>query len=170
MRRPLIRRPLPGLSVTARSRRVALSGAALRFAMLLTLPVLLTACGIGDSLSATGQSLYSQVADQFVTPHQYANDPLRYDGSYQGTTRLVSATGLCPQARYGVVMIGDNTLTYAYTPQQVFSVPVLPDGTLHGVAGTTMLDGQISHDRLLMTISSPTCTSRYTTHFILNHS
>jgi hypothetical protein len=141
-----------------------------RSGILLVTSTLLAACGAGDFAADTGRSLYTQMADQFATPRQYANDPLLYDGSYQGKTQLVSASGVCPEPRYGVVMIGDNVLTYAYTPQQVFTVPVLPDGTLHGVAGEVMLDGKIDSDHLDMTITSPTCTSQYATHFYLDHS
>jgi hypothetical protein len=159
---PPVTRPVRS-PISLAARRVTNRSSWLRVSLILASAALLSGCDVGASLS-------TQIADQFRTPHQYSNDPLRFDGSYQGNTRLVSATGACPQPRYGVVMIGDNTLTYAYAPGQVFSVPVDPTGKLHGVAGDITLDGQISRDNLTMTISSPTCTSSYATRFILNHS
>lgn len=124
----------------------------------------------GEFLSYEAQGISSQFADQFHAPTLYPQDPLRFDGNYKGTARLVSATGACPNGRTGVLEIGDDTLTYAYTPDQVFQVPVAPDGTLHGEAGDTTLDGRIQNDRLLMTVKSPTCTTQYDTSFIYNHS
>jgi hypothetical protein len=124
----------------------------------------------GQFFAYQGQALSAQFADQFRAPTQYPGDPLYFDGSYKGTARLVSATGACPNGRTGVLQVGDDVLTYAYTPDQVFQVPIGSDGTLHGQAGDTTLDGRILNDRLLMTVKSPTCTTQFDTSFAFNHS
>lgn len=100
-----------------------------------------------------------------------ANDPLFYDGSYKGEARLVrSSSPLCPQGQQGVLMIGDNTLTYAYTPNTIFTVPVAADGKLHAQEGTVVLDGQIVGNQMDFVIRSPGCETQYATTFVLNHS
>lgn len=100
-----------------------------------------------------------------------ANDPLYYDGSYKGQARLVrSSSPLCPRAQNGVLMIGDDTLTYAYTPDTIFTVPVAANGKLHGQEGNVVLDGQIVGDRMDFVIRSPGCETQYAATFVLNHS
>lgn len=121
-------------------------------------------------LSYEAQGLSSQFADQFQAPQQYPQDPIPFDGNYKGTATLVSATGLCPNGRTGVLQIGDNLLTYAYTPEQVFQVPVGYDGRLHSVSGDTVLDGVIRNNELRMVVKSPTCTSVFDNVFAYNHS
>ena len=104
-------------------------------------------------------------------PPRAANDPLFYDGSYKGEARLVrSNSPLCPQGQQGVLMIGDNTLTYSYTPNTVFIVPIAPNGRLHAQEGSVVLDGQIAGDHMDFVIRSPGCETQYATNFVLNHS
>lgn len=129
-----------------------------------------TVVGSGQFVVSTGAAIGTEMADQFHSPTLPPNDPLRFDGSYKGVARLVQGGPGCPASRRGVVMVGDNTLTYAYTPNQVFRVPVGADGSLHGVAGSTTLDGQIVNDRLTMTIKGPDCATDYVASFTLNHS
>ena len=129
-----------------------------------------TVTGAPQFVIAGGAAFGHEIADQFHRPTQPPNDPLRYDGSYKGAATLVQGGPTCPSSRRGVLMIGDNTLTYAYTPNQIFQVPVGADGSLHGVAGDTTLDGQIVKDRLVMTVKSPDCVTEYKTSFTLNHS
>jgi hypothetical protein len=121
-------------------------------------------------MSYQAQALSAQIANQSQPPTQYAQDPIRYDGSYKGTATLISATGVCPNGRTGILQIGDNTLTYSYTPQLVFQVPVGANGRLHGVAGDAVLDGVISDNELRMVVKTPNCTTVYDNAFVYNHS
>ena len=129
-----------------------------------------TVMGTGQFVVSSGAAFGHEMADQFHRPTQAPGDPLRYDGSYKGPARLVQGGPTCPAPRYGVIMIGDNVLTYAYTPNQIFQVPVGADGSLHGVAGSTTLDGRIVRNRLTMTIKGPDCTTDYRARYTLNHS
>jgi hypothetical protein len=96
----------------------------------------------------------------------------RFDGSYQGHTALLAASGPgCPlDPHKGVIEIGDAVLIYPYTPELILTAPVRPDGSVHAVAGPAVLDGRIVNNRLSFTIRTPTCLSRYSTHFVWNHS
>jgi hypothetical protein len=95
----------------------------------------------------------------------------RFDGSYQGGSRLVSALAPgCPAGHEGVVEIGDGILTYAYTPAVMFSTHVLPDGRLEGNAGPVVLLGRIAGNHLAMTITSPQCRTDYSADYVWNHS
>lgn len=95
-----------------------------------------------------------------------------YDGSYQGHTYLLAANGPgCPlEPHNGVIEIGDAVLIYPYTPTLILTAPVLPDGSVHSVAGPAVLDGRIANNRLNFTIHTPNCLSSYSTHFVWNHS
>lgn len=124
----------------------------------------------GGFIIGSGASIGHQAVQQFTTPKQAENDPLVFDGSYKGRAVLVRGGAECPSARRGVVMIGDNRLTYAYTPNQVFVLPVAADGTLHGQAGDTVLDGKIHKARMELTITSPACATDFRGSFTLNHS
>ena len=95
----------------------------------------------------------------------------RFDGSYQGVSRLVrAAVPGCPAGRQGVLQIGDGVLTLAYTPVVVFSTHVLPDGRLEGNAGPVSLQGRIVGNHLGMTIDSPACRTDYNADYVWNHS
>ena len=97
--------------------------------------------------------------------------PQHWDGSYQGRSVLVRATSpACPVSRRGVIQIGDSTIFFPYQPDLIFTTAIRSDGSMHGVAGQTHLDGQIVGDRLTMTISSPTCETQYRARYIWNHS
>jgi hypothetical protein len=97
--------------------------------------------------------------------------PQHWDGSYQGRSVLVRATSpACPPSRRGVIEIGDNTLFFPYLPDTIFTTAVAADGTMHGVAGVTHLDGRVADGRLAMTISSPVCETQYTGRYVWNHS
>jgi hypothetical protein len=95
-----------------------------------------------------------------------------YDGSYQGRAVLVSATGPnCPVwPRNSVVEIGDATLVYPYLPNLVLAAPVARDGSLYAQAGPAVLDGRIFNNRLEFAVRTPSCQSRYSMHFVWNHS
>ncbi len=106
-----------------------------------------------------------------VMPPRPPSYPLPWDGSYQGQSTLVRASSpVCPRPRYGAIEIGDSTLVLPYTPNILFTTMVGADGSIHGVAGTTKLDGQIANHNLRMVISSPTCETRYDASYIWNHS
>ena len=97
--------------------------------------------------------------------------PQHWDGSYQGGSVLVRASSrACPPSRRGVIEIGDSTIFFPYQPDLIFTTAVRSDGSMHGVAGQTHLDGRIVGDRLTMTISSPTCETQYRARYIWNHS
>ena len=95
-----------------------------------------------------------------------------YGGSYQGHTALLEARGPgCPlEPRKGVIEIGDAVLIYPYTPDLILTAPVQRDGSVHAATGPAVLDGRIVNDRLIFTIRTPACLSRYSTHFVWNHS
>lgn len=95
-----------------------------------------------------------------------------YDGSYQGRGALVSANAPgCPiWPRRGVVEIGDATLIYPYLPELILAAPVAPDGSLHAETGRAVLDGRIVNNNLEFAIRTPHCQSRYSMHFVWNHS
>lgn len=95
-----------------------------------------------------------------------------YDGSYQGQAALVRATGPgCPVwPAYGVVEIGDATLVYPYRPDLILAAAVAPDGSLHARTGPALLDGRIVNNHLYFVVRTPNCESRYSMHFIWNHS
>jgi hypothetical protein len=124
------------------------------------------ASGMGDPFV----SIYHELGDQFRRPHEAPGDKLPFDGSYHGRSERVSGPGPCPEDRHGVLMVGDNVLTYAFEPGRVFMVPVDADGGLHGVAGDTTLDGRIDRDRLDVVVAGPACTMHMVARFFLNHS
>jgi hypothetical protein len=117
-----------------------------------------------------GQASSNEIGNQFHRPRQAVPDPLRLDGNYIGKSVLVINMGECPAGRDSVLAVGDNMLTYAYTPSDVFLVPIAPDGTFHGDTSRYTLDGSISKNRLSMTVAGDGCTSRFTGHSVLNKS
>jgi hypothetical protein len=97
--------------------------------------------------------------------------PQHWDGSYQGRSVLVRASGPgCPPSRRGVIEIGDNTLFFPYLPNVIFTTAVNSEGVMHGVAGSTHLEGRIVGDQLSMTISNQTCETRYAGRYVWNRS
>jgi hypothetical protein len=97
--------------------------------------------------------------------------PQHWDGSYQGRSVLVrAASPACPPSRRGVIEIGDSTIFFPYQVDTIFTTAVRNDGTMHGVAGDTHLDGQIVGDRLTMTIRSPVCETWYSARYVWNRS
>ena len=117
-----------------------------------------------------GQAASYEIGDQFRRPHQANPDPLRLDGNYIGKSVLVIDMGECPAGRDSVLTVGDNMLTYAYTPSDVFVVPIAPDGSFHGDTGRYSLDGDITKGRLTMTVAGEGCTSSFSGHSVLNRS
>ena len=117
-----------------------------------------------------GQAASNEIGSQFHRPRQAEPDPLRLDGNYIGKSVLVINLGECPAGRDSVLSVGDNMLTYAYTPSDVFLVPIAPDGSFHGETSHYTLDGAITKNRLAMTVAGDGCTSRFTGHAVLNRS
>jgi hypothetical protein len=106
-----------------------------------------------------------------VDPNPVASEIHKYDGSYQGPIRqIVARSRTCP-AEHGerVLMIGDGTLWYAYTPDIVFTSPVTRDGTIIGQAGTTALTGKIIGNHLVARIKNPDCETSISAYFVYNH-
>jgi hypothetical protein len=109
-------------------------------------------------------------ADEGSAPRAYV-DPLRFDGSYKGTEVLaVNQSPTCPAPQHGVVLIGDNSLSFAYTPNIIFMTDIQPDGSIHALQDNTTLDGRITGDRLTLTVRRLGCQTDYAGTFILNHS
>lgn len=106
-----------------------------------------------------------------VAPPVPPSFPQHWDGSYQGRSVLVRANSpACPPSRRGVIEIGDSTLFFSYLPDTIFTTAVRDDGTMHGTAGATHLDGRIANNYLTMTISSPVCQTQYSGRYVWNHS
>ncbi len=95
-----------------------------------------------------------------------------FNGSYQGTIHQASTNApTCPtESGENVIMVGDGVLWYAYSPTQLFTVPVLYDGTLSAKSGDTDLVGRIKGNYLRMTIKSPQCQTNIAMHYVYNHS
>lgn len=109
-------------------------------------------------------------ADGGSAPRAYVN-PLRFDGSYKGREVLaVSQSPTCPRPQHGVVLIGDSSLSFAYTPDTILIAEIQPDGSIHALEGNTALDGRIAGDQLTFTVRRPGCQTDYAGTFILNHS
>ncbi len=109
-------------------------------------------------------------ANEGSAPRAYV-DPLRFDGSYKGTEVLaVRQSATCPLPQHGVVMIGDNSLSFAYTPDIIFTAEIQSDGSIHALQDNTALDGRITGDQLSLTVRRPGCQTDYAGTFILNHS
>jgi hypothetical protein len=92
----------------------------------------------------------------------------KIDGTYKGAVQLVTARApACPPSREGSVEIGDQTLYFGYLPNIIFIAPVQPDGTVHAVAGPSILDGRLTKGRLIFTVTTPVCQSRYDLRWVL---
>jgi len=118
----------------------------------------------------SAQAVSYETGDQFVWPTQANPDPLKLDGNYIGMVELVSGTGECPNDRYSVLVVGDNMVTYAFSPSDVFMMPLAADGSFHANNGGYALDGAIAGDTLTMTVAGASCTSRFAGHSVLNKS
>ncbi len=121
--------------------------------------------GCGDRLAAPVRV----GANGVVRP---ATNAELFDGSYQGHATLVRALGPgCPvRPRNGVVVIGDATLVFPYTPDLTFAAEVRRDGTMHAQAGPLRLDGRIVGNQLGFIITTPRCQTVYRMHYVWNHS
>jgi hypothetical protein len=92
----------------------------------------------------------------------------KIDGNYKGPAALVAAQSpACPPGSFGKIEMGDQTLYFAYTPATIFVAPVLPDGTIHAVSGPAVLDGTVGGGRLIFTVRTPECESRYNLRWVL---
>ncbi len=119
----------------------------------LLLAAMLTACG-----SAAPPIVLRPIA---ATPLVGVN------GRYQGTARLIRATGsYCPRSGARVLEIsGDSfTLSYSAAPRQrvPLTAQVAPDGRIQASDGEGTIDGQLTNGRLEITISSRECEHRWT--------
>ncbi len=106
-----------------------------------------------------------------VDPNPLASEIHQYDGSYQGfITQVAARSAMCP-AEHGerVLMIGDGTLWYAYTPDIVFTAPVEYDGTVRGTAGATNLVGKIDGNHFDARIKGPDCETQMSADYVYNH-
>jgi hypothetical protein len=115
------------------------------------------------------QSVFDRVG---VTVPLSASEARKFDGSYQGTIRQVSATGPgCPkESGERVVMVGDGVLWYAYTPVTFFTSPVNYDGTIDATSGTTHMTGRVVGNHLSATVKSPECETSLSMDYLFNHS
>ncbi len=114
------------------------------------------------------QTVYNLVG---VDPNPVASEVHRYDGSYQGfITQVAARSAMCP-TEHGerVLMIGDGTLWYAYSPDIVFTAPVQYDGTVRGTAGTTHLIGKINGNHFDASIKGPDCETQMSADYVYNH-
>ncbi len=101
-----------------------------------------------------------------------AQESRAYNGSYQGDIKQVSATGPgCPkETGEKVIMVGDGVLWYAYNPVTLFTSPVAYDGTIDASSGTAHMTGRVRGNHLDAVVKSPTCETRFSMDYILNHS
>ncbi len=106
-----------------------------------------------------------------VTVPLSASESRNYNGSYQGSIRQAATNGpACPrETGENVILIGDNTLWYAYSPAVFFTPLVNYDGTIAARSGDTVLSGRIVGNHLGMLIRSPACQTRISMDYILNH-
>ncbi len=114
------------------------------------------------------QTVFDQVG---VTVPLTAGEMRVYNGSYQGTIRQVAANGPGCPTEHGerVIMVGDGVLWYAYSPVIYFTSPVQYDGTIDATSGTAHMIGRVKGDRLEATVTSPTCETKLSMHYIYNH-
>ena len=106
-----------------------------------------------------------------VDSNPVASEVHRYDGSYQGyVTQVAARSAMCP-AEHGerVLMVGDGTLWYAYTPDIVFTAPVNYDGTVRGTAGATDLVGKIDGNHLDASVKGLDCETHLSADYVYNH-
>ncbi len=93
------------------------------------------------------------------------------DGSYRGRPTLATSTpDICPGTHYGYIEVGDRDLHFAYLPNVVFDAPVGSEGSLHSTSGDSVLDGKITDDQLVFSVTTPQCHSSYNLRFLWNHS
>lgn len=94
-----------------------------------------------------------------------------YNGSYQGDITQVKANGPgCPR-EHGekVIMVGDGVLWYAYSPVTFFTSPIGYDGRINALSGNTRMTGRVVGNHLDAVVKSPTCETRLSMDYILNH-
>jgi hypothetical protein len=92
----------------------------------------------------------------------------RIDGTYKGDATLVMARSpTCPRGKEGSVEIGDQTLYFGYQPDVLFIAPVQTNGTVHAVAGPSVLDGRLVNGRLVFSVTTPVCRTRYDLRWVL---
>lgn len=92
----------------------------------------------------------------------------KLDGNYKGPAVLAAAQGpICPSGTFGTVEVGDQTLTFAYTPSMIFVAPIFPDGTIHAVSGPAVLDGTVGGGRIIFTVRTSECETRYNMRWVL---
>ena len=60
-----------------------------------------------------------------------------------------------------MLKIGDGTLLFPYTDDQIYVVPIPPTGLLHATMGDASLDGQLIDGNLDFNITTPTCKSSF---------
>lgn len=95
----------------------------------------------------------------------------RVSGTYKGLQTLVAAQGeqpaRCPHPRVGTLEVGDMTLELAYTPNLIFTAPVMPDGSVRSVVGAAVLQGHISNGYAEFTITTPVCSTRFDYRYVI---
>ncbi len=130
-----------------------------RFAALAALTLLLGAC----------QTTFDLVG---VAVPLSASASRNYDGSYQGSiTQVAARSPACPrEPGERVLMLGDGVLWYAYDTNVYFAAPVNSDGVIQATDGNATINGKITGNHLVATVTSPDCTSRISMYYLYNHS
>ena len=95
----------------------------------------------------------------------------RVSGTYKGLQTLVAVQGdqpaRCPHPRVGTLEIGDMTLEIAYTPNLIFTAPVMPDGSVRSVVGQSVLQGHVGNGYAVFTITTPVCSTRFDYRYVI---
>ena len=89
------------------------------------------------------------------------------DGHYRGTARLIRAAGpSCPRSGARVLDVYRSTVSLSYNAAPHGRVPLTaqigPDGRIQASDGEGMMDGQLAHGRLEVTVASRQCEHRWT--------
>ena len=84
------------------------------------------------------------------------------DGHYRGTARLVRAAGpSCPRSGARTLDIHRGAVSLSYNAAPRGRVPLTaqvgPDGRIQASDGEGMMDGQLAHGRLEVTVASRQC-------------
>lgn len=127
---------------------------------ILTVSEILTGCG---AWNRTVQDLANSQPPQLP-----GNQIDRLSGNYKGRPiQVISTSANCPHDNQGKIAVGDSTLYFSYTPQTIFIAPIQRDGRVRAVSGTSLLEGTVRDGRMVMTVTTPVCETRYDLRWVL---
>ncbi|APH54313.1 Hypothetical protein GbCGDNIH9_1017 [Granulibacter bethesdensis] len=109
-------------------------------------------------------------------PDLRAGKPVYYplslhDASYKAHARIIAGNSPdCTAPHAGIFTVGDHSITYAYSSGLVFTPLINENGFFKETIGSNVFQGQFTGNRLLATLTMPTCTIEYRGREVWNHS